>query len=64
MEHRFALPVMVALIVATVGSTALYQMDFVHRTVVRNNGINRISRAALARAGAIATPTLHNMADQ
>jgi hypothetical protein len=33
-------------------------MDFIHHTAVRNDGINQISRAALAKAGAIATPTL------
>jgi hypothetical protein len=32
-------------------------MDFVHHTAVRNDGILKVSREALARAGAIATPT-------
>jgi hypothetical protein len=32
-------------------------MDFVHHTTVRNDGILKISREALARAGANATPT-------
>jgi hypothetical protein len=34
-------------------------MDF-SKTAVRNNGIRKISREALARAGAIATPTPPN----
>jgi hypothetical protein len=32
-------------------------MDFAHHTAVRNGGILKISREALERAGAIATPT-------
>ena len=58
MEHTSPLPVAVALLVAIVGSVILYRMDFIHHTAVRNDGINQISRAALAKAGAIATPTL------
>jgi hypothetical protein len=58
MEHTSSLPVAIALLVAIAGSAVLYQMDFVHHTAVRNDGINKISRAALAKAGAIATPTL------
>ena len=57
MEHTSPLPVMIALLVAIVGSVVLYRMDFVNNTAVRNDGINRISRAALARAGAVAMPT-------
>jgi hypothetical protein len=57
MDRTSTVPVVVALIVAFVGSAVLYNMDFVHHTVVRNNGIRKISREALARAGAIATPT-------
>jgi hypothetical protein len=47
----------VALVVAIIGSIVLYNMDFVHHTVVRNDGILKLSREALARAGANATPT-------
>jgi hypothetical protein len=57
MEHTSPLPVLIALLIAMIGSVVLYRMDFVHNTAVRNDGINRISRAALAKAGAIATPT-------
>lgn len=57
MDRTSPVPVLIALIVALVGSMVLYNMDFVHRTVVRNNGIRKISREALAHAGAIATPT-------
>ena len=60
MEHTSPVPVMVALIVAIVGSVILYRMDFVRGHSVRNDGINKISREALARAGAIATPTLRD----
>jgi hypothetical protein len=52
------LPVVVALIVAVVGTTVLLNMDFGRRNAVRNDGINKISRAALARVGATATPTI------
>jgi hypothetical protein len=57
MEHTSLVPVVTALTVALVGSIVLYNMDFVHHTGVRNDGILKISREALARAGAIATPT-------
>jgi hypothetical protein len=57
MEHTSLVPVVTALTVALVGSIVLYNMDFVHHTAVRNDGILKISREALARAGAIATPT-------
>ena len=51
-------PVAVALTVAVVGVVVLFNMDFGHRTAVRNDGINKISRAALAKAGATETPTI------
>jgi hypothetical protein len=57
MEHTSPLPVTIALLVAIFGSIVLYRMDFVHAHSVRNDGPNKISREALARAGAIATPT-------
>jgi hypothetical protein len=50
-------PIMVALIVAIVGTAVLWNMDFLPRNAARNDGLNKISRAALARAGATATPT-------
>jgi hypothetical protein len=50
-------PVVTALIIAIVGTAVLLNMDFGPRNAVRNDGINKISRAALARAGATATPT-------
>ena len=50
-------PVVVALIIAVVGTAVLLNMDFGPRNAVRNDGINKISRAALARAGATETPT-------
>ena len=50
-------PVVTALIIAIVGTAVLLNMDFGSRNAVRNDGINKISRAALARAGATATPT-------
>jgi len=57
MEHTSPVPAVVALVVAIIGSIVLYNMDFVHRTAVRNDGILKISREALARAGAVAIPT-------
>jgi hypothetical protein len=50
-------PVVVALIVAVVGTVVLWNIDFGPRPAVRNDGINKISRAALVRAGATVTPT-------
>lgn len=52
------LPVVLALIVGVVGMGVLMNIDFGRRNAVRNDGINKISRAALARAGATATPTI------
>jgi hypothetical protein len=46
-------------IIAIIGSSVLLGMDF-SKTAVRNEGIRKISREALARAGAIATPTPKN----
>ena len=58
MEHTSPVPVSIALIVAIIGSIVLYRMDFIPNHAVRNDGINKISREALARVDAIATPTL------
>ena len=58
MEHTSPVPVTIALIVAIIGSIVLYKMDFIQNHAVRNDGINKISRAALAKAGAIETPTI------
>jgi hypothetical protein len=55
--NKSFIPVTVALIIAIVGSFVLFRMDFGSKTVIRHDGIRKISRAALLRAGAIATPT-------
>jgi hypothetical protein len=60
MEHTSPVPVTVALIVAIIGSIVLYKMDVTPTHAVRNDGINKISRAALARAGATEAPTPRN----
>jgi hypothetical protein len=57
MEHSSPVPVGIALIVAIIGIIVLYNMGFVHHSVVRDDGIRKISREALTRAGAIAVPT-------
>lgn len=49
-ENISRVPVIVALIVAVIGLSVLYRMDFVQGAAVRNNGIRKISREALARA--------------
>jgi hypothetical protein len=54
---RSPVPPIVALIVAIVGSIVLFSMDFDH-AAVRDDGIQKISREALTRAQATATPTL------
>ncbi len=59
MVNKSLIPVTVALIIAIIGSCVLFGMDF-SKTAVRNDGIRKISRAALLRAGAIATPTPPN----
>ena len=53
-------PIVMALIIAAIGAAVLFRMDFGPRHAVRNDGILKISREALARAGAIATPTQPN----
>jgi hypothetical protein len=60
MEHTSPIPVSIALIVAIIGSIVLYKMDFIPNHAVRNDGINKISLAALAKAGATETPTQPN----
>jgi hypothetical protein len=57
MEHSSPVPIVIALVVAVIGTIVLYNMDFGHHSVVRNDGIRKISREALARAGAVAVPT-------
>jgi hypothetical protein len=53
-------PIVVALIVAVIGAAFLFLMDFSPLGADRNDGINKISRAALTRAGATETPTQPN----
>jgi hypothetical protein len=57
---RSLVPIVVALIVALIGAAVLFHMDLVPRGAVRNDGINEISRAALARVGATEAPTPPN----
>jgi hypothetical protein len=57
--NKSLIPVIVAMTIAIVGTSVLFGMDF-SKTAVRNDGIRKISREALARAGAIATPTPPN----
>jgi hypothetical protein len=51
-------PVVLALIIAIVGTAILLNMDFGPRTAARNDGLNKISRSAISKAGAVATPTV------
>jgi hypothetical protein len=53
-------PIVLVLIVALIGATVLFRMDFDPHGAVRNDDINKISRAALARVGATETPTQPN----
>jgi hypothetical protein len=55
---RSSVPPIVALVIAIVGSIVLFSMDFVNHAADRNDGIQKISREALTRAQATATPTL------
>jgi len=52
-----ARPVVVALIIAVVGTLVLLNMDL-PRNAVRNSGLDKQSRAAIAKAGAKVTPTI------
>jgi hypothetical protein len=60
MEHTSPIPVSIALIVAIIGSIVLYKMDAIPNHALRNDGINKISLAALAKAGATEGPTEPN----
>jgi hypothetical protein len=53
-----ATPVIIALIVAIVGTAILWNMDFGPSTAVGNDGLNKISLAVIANAGATAAPTV------
>jgi hypothetical protein len=54
-----ATPVIIALIVAIVGTAILSNMDFGPSTAVRNDdGLSKISLAAIANAGATAAPSV------
>ena len=55
---KSATPLIIALIVAIVGTAILWNMDFGPSTAVRNDGLNKISRAVIANAGATAAPTV------
>jgi hypothetical protein len=52
-----ARPVVVALIIAVVGTLVLLNMDL-PRNAVRNGGLDKQSRAAIAKAGAKVAPTI------
>jgi len=54
---KSAAPLIIALIVAIVGTAILLNMDF-GPTADRNAGLNKISLAAIANAGATAAPTV------
>jgi hypothetical protein len=54
-----ATPVIIALIVAVAGIAILLNMDFGASTAVRNDdGLSKISLAAIANAGATVAPTV------
>ena len=55
---KSAAPVIIALIVAIVGTAILWNMDYGPSTAVRNDGLNKISRTVIANAGATAAPTV------
>jgi hypothetical protein len=57
-DRSSVVPVVLALIIAIVGIAILLNMDFGPRTAVRNDGLNKISRQAISKAGAMATPTV------
>jgi len=55
---KSATPLIIALIVASVGTAMLLNMDFGSSTAVQNDGLNKISLAVIANAGATAAPTV------
>jgi hypothetical protein len=52
-----ATPVIIAVILAVVGTLVLLNMDL-PRNAVRNGGLDKQSRSAIAKAGAKVTPTI------
>ena len=56
-SHRDLVPVTAAVVIAVVGVASLYLMDFGPKNTVPHPGINMITAATVARAGATALPT-------
>ena len=59
------IPFVVAVVVAVLGTAALFVLEFGTRDEVASNGISMVTSAAADRAGATARPTAdYNAADQ
>jgi hypothetical protein len=57
-------PFAIAVIVAVLGTAALFLMEFGSRNEVAGNGISMVTAASVDRAGATVIPTVDNRTDQ
>jgi hypothetical protein len=59
------IPFVVAVVVAVLGTTAFFVLEFGSRDEIARDGISMVTSAAADRAGATAVPTVdYNAADQ
>ena len=57
-------PFAIAVIVAVLGTAALFLMEFGSRNEAAGNGISMVTAASVDRAGATVIPTVDNPTDQ
>ena len=57
-------PFTIAVIVAVLGTAALFLMEFGSRNEVAGNGISMVTAASVDRAGATVIPTVDNATDK
>jgi hypothetical protein len=57
-------PFAIAVLIAVLGTAALFVLEFGSRGEVASNGINMVTSAAADRAGATVLPTVDNVTDQ
>jgi hypothetical protein len=57
-------PFAIAVLIAVLGTVALFVMEFGSRGEVANNGISMVTAASADRAGATVLPTVDNAIDQ
>ncbi|MBN8990797.1 MAG: hypothetical protein J0H42_21335 [Rhizobiales bacterium] len=57
-------PFVIAVLIAVLGTAALFALEFGGRSEVADNGINMVTSAAADRAGATVLPTVDRATDQ